>query len=58
MFVVLDIRRRELSEMRFGGLTEGCGFCIVHIIPLFAISTITLIALSFDQRILFKQVNN
>lgn len=51
----LDVRRQELVQMQFGGFIEGCGLCLVHMIPIFSISFVTLIGLNFGGKISFKE---
>lgn len=51
-----DVRARELAEMQFGGFSEGCGLSMVHMIPVFTVSAITLVSLHFDGQISFVEV--
>ena len=52
--ILSDVRRRELAELQFGGVSEGCGLSMVHMIPVFAVTTIMLVSLSMDQLVSFQ----
>ncbi|OXU29329.1 hypothetical protein TSAR_006531 [Trichomalopsis sarcophagae] len=52
---IKDIRARELAEMQFGGFSEGCGLSMIHMIPVFAVSTITLVSLLIEKQISFVE---
>lgn len=54
---ILDIRARELAELQFGGFSEGCGLSMIHMIPVFTVSFITLVSLLFEKQISFVEVD-
>ncbi|XP_058795165.1 ATP-binding cassette sub-family C member 12-like isoform X2 [Phymastichus coffea] len=48
---IRDIRNRELAEMQFGNFSEGCGLSMVHTIPIFTVSTVTLFAIALEKQV-------
>lgn len=53
----IDIRNRELAEMQFGNLSEGCGLSMVHAIPIFSVSAVTLFAIALEKQVSFAEVS-